>query len=73
MGVGVSPEKQQTAEGVKAAGKGNQAPKDTRDITIRDAYEALVHLLTSDSTKTLVCANVYYDPEKFGEESVMNR
>lgn len=70
---GISPTKKENAAGVKAAKRGDMAPKDDRNITLRVALMALVHLLLPvDPTKTRVCdnVNVFYDPAKFDDKVV---
>ena len=67
-----SPTKKKAAAEILKANRGAQAGKDMRPITIKDAYDVLFIVLTSDSSKALVHGDVFFDSEKF-EESLVSK
>ena len=65
-----SPTKKKAAAEILAANRGAHALKDMRPITIKDAYDVLFIVLTSDSSKAVVYGDVFFDPDKFEEKLV---
>lgn len=55
---------------ILAANRGAHAGKDMRPITIKDAYDVLFIVLTSDSSKAVLYGDVFFDLDKFEERLV---